>query len=106
MIASVAYRSGRTVESVANDSYALTLYAHLQYQDIDYQKSLLREEEAITQAEMMAVAFHDHKKLQQYRNSWRLRAFPIPETAREKLSREADELWLAHESALKKRMVS
>lgn len=102
MIASVARESGRSVESVAGDSYALTLYAHLQYSDIEYQRSLLREEEAIAHAEMIAVAFHEPKSLKSFRQNWRQRAYPIPniESVRERMSREADELWAQHERAL------
>ena len=108
MIASVARVSGRSVESVASDSYALTLYTHLHNEDIEYRDSLRREEESITHAEMIAVAFHEPKKLKGFRNSWRARAFPIPdiESVRERLSREAYELWQSHESAVKRRLVS
>lgn len=105
MIASVARESGRTVQQVGADSYALTLWAFLHSKDAQRLESLVRQAEAIDAAEMIAFAFHDPKKLNQFRQ--RLRSefvLPVTEKTIEELSREADDLWRQHELA--KRPVS
>lgn len=107
MIASVARDSGRSLASVAADSYALTLAAFLYSKDAERIESLSRQAEAIERAEMAAFAFHKPDKLGQFRN--RLRAeftLPVSEKTREELNREADELWTLHMSGLKSRPVS
>ena len=104
MIASVARVSGRSLESVAADSYALTLYSHLQNQDIEYIESLKREQESLQLAESIAVAFHEPKKLDLIRSALRARISPPRPVVKsiEQMAQEADDLWALHHRSNKR----
>ena len=68
--------------------------------------TLARELEQIKGADMVAVAFHEPRKLSRFEELWRARASASPrkEKTLEQLNRDADELWALH--TLRKRPVS
>lgn len=103
MIAQVARLEGRSVRETASQSYALTLWTFLQEEERRRLESLIIERRQIDGAYMMAAAFHDPKKISVFENQWRAeitRPSDI-ETAREELSRHADDLWEQHSAAIK-----
>lgn len=57
--------------SVAGDSYALTLFAHLHKQDADHLDSLVAERYRLEAAELGALAFHAPEKIAGERLRWK-----------------------------------
>ncbi len=97
VIARVAREHGRSVQAVASDSYALTLWTYLQSEEAERLTSLTREHNRIQLADMIAVGFHEPKKLSRFDTAWRQRAIGITEVSRDDLAQRADDLWNQHE---------
>lgn len=107
MIASVARDSGRSVQSVGADSYALTLWAFLHGKDAEHIASLVREAERIDSAEMHTRGFlGGMPEIQKFRQEFRAKfRGPVTEATRAEMRREATQRYLKFEQA-KKGLVS
>lgn len=108
MIAQVARLEGRTVELTGGQSYALSLWTFIQEDERKRLDAIMEERQAIDAAYMVAVAFHEPKRLRVFETEWRAkltRHSPAPLT-REQLSQRADDLWAQHSAASRKLPVS
>lgn len=107
MIASVAGFNPSEIRRVGRESYALTLWAFLHKQDAQRLESLTSEHDRISLAEMVAVGYHDPKKLRNFDLIWRNKAIGSAVTrTREEMERDADSLFQQHAQAMAKRPVS
>lgn len=105
----MAREHGRSIESVASDSYALTLWTYLQSEEAEHFASLVREFERIDAADMLTRGFiKGTQPVSERMRSLVAKAtvhVPLPKT-REQLSEEADELWARHMGGISQRPVS
>lgn len=100
MIASVARDSGRSVADVGGESYALTLWAFLQGEDSKHLATLVAEKEQIELAELVALGFHEPKRIANEWMKWRAKigGLESADVVREK----AMELMARHDAALRR----
>lgn len=104
----MAREHGRSIASVASDSYALTLWTYLQSAEAAHFASLVREYERIDGADMITRGFikGTAPMNDRFRKLVAKTSAPVRIETREEMSRRADDLWERHERAMKARLVS
>lgn len=105
MIASVARESGRSVESVGADSYALTLWAYLHGKDAERLLEIAAELERIELAEMVTRGFHGKdpmKEINRFRDQWRAKLGGVRDLTVDDVRRAAEELEERHAAGVAK----
>jgi len=91
IIVQVAKGTGTSFKIQAREDYAVTLYTFLQLEQAKKLDSLLEEGGRIEQASLMAIAFHEPKKLKGASEALRRKIMNVPDRAT--AIRLAAEIW-------------